>query len=201
MNIDDCRNKFSESVDTRFRAAIASLLCYIEPAIPTAAASKDRAETIRRVAAMWREMTAGYSVDPASLLKTFEEGAQGVDEMVVVRAIPFYSTCEHHLLPFFGTATVGYVPSGRIVGLSKVNRLVDAFARRLQVQERLTNQIADAMQDALLPVGVGVVLNARHLCMESRGIRQQGCSTITSALRGAIRDKPEARAEFLALAR
>jgi GTP cyclohydrolase I len=121
--------------------------------------------------------------------------------MVVVKDIPFYTHCEHHMTPFFGTATVAYIPDGKIVGLSKLARVVDAFARRLQVQERLTNQIADALQDNLKPKGVGVVVTARHLCMESRGIQQQGHETITSALRGVMRDLPEARAEFLNLAR
>jgi GTP cyclohydrolase I len=121
--------------------------------------------------------------------------------MVVVKDMPFYTHCEHHMAPFFGTATVAYIPAGKIVGLSKLSRVVNAYARRLQVQERLTNQIADAINDNLQPKGVGVVLKARHLCMESRGICQQGSSTVTSALRGVMRDVPEARAEFLDLAR
>ena len=120
--------------------------------------------------------------------------------MIVVKDIPFYTHCEHHLAPFFGTATVAYVPNGRIVGLSKLSRVVDAFARRLQVQERLTNQIADALQEHLAPLGVGVVITARHLCIESRGVRQQGSQTITSALRGVMRTSSSARSEFLALA-
>lgn len=158
-------------------------------------------DTPERVAKAWAEWCGGYAIDPMALLKTFEDGADGVDEMVVVRNIPFYSHCEHHLAPFFGTATVAYIPAARIVGLSKINRLVDAFARRLQVQERLTNQVADALWTGLKPLGVGVVLSARHFCIESRGVTQQGSSTITSALRGVLKDKPEARAEFLALAK
>ena len=119
----------------------------------------------------------------------------------MVKDIPFYSHCEHHLAPFFGTVTVAYVPNGKIVGLSKLSRVVSAFARRLQVQERLTNQIADALQEHLAPLGVGIVVTARHLCMESRGIEQQGSITITSALRGVMRDSASARSEFLALSK
>jgi GTP cyclohydrolase I len=157
-------------------------------------------ETPKRVAKAWKHWTSGYTRDPMEVLKVFEDGADRCDEMVVVRDIPFYSQCEHHLAPFFGTATVAYIPDGKIVGLSKLSRLVDIFARRLQVQERLTNQIADALVDGLDPKGVGVVIQARHLCMESRGICQQGHSTVTSALRGVLKDTPSARAEFLSLA-
>lgn len=157
-------------------------------------------ETPWRVARAWEHWCGGYNVDPAAVLKVFEDGAEKYDEMVVVRGIPFYSHCEHHLAPFFGTATIAYIPDGRIVGLSKLSRLTDIFARRLQVQERLTSQIADALQDNLQPAGVGVVVRARHLCMESRGVQQQGHYTITSALRGAMKDQPATRAEFLNLA-
>lgn len=157
-------------------------------------------ETPMRVAKAFEEWTAGYDIDPLSVLKTFEDGADGCDQMVLVRDIPFYSLCEHHLAPFFGVAHVAYIPHGKVVGLSKLSRLVDIFARRFQVQERMTNQIADALEEHLHPVGVGVMLQARHLCMESRGINRQGASTVTSALRGAMREQGEARAEFLALA-
>lgn len=157
-------------------------------------------ETPKRVAKAWQHWTSGYSKDPKDILKVFEDGADRCDEMVVVRDIPFYSQCEHHLAPFFGTATVAYIPNGKIVGLSKLSRLVDIFARRLQVQERFTNQVADALVEGLDPKGVGVVIQARHLCMESRGICQQGHSTVTSALRGVLKDTPSARAEFLSLA-
>lgn len=157
-------------------------------------------ETPGRVAKAWEFWCKGYGQDPAVLLKTFEDGAEGCDEMVVVRDIPFYSHCEHHMAPIFGTATVAYIPNGKIVGLSKINRLVDCFARRLQVQERLTTQIADAIMEHLEPKGVGVIVNARHLCMESRGVCQQGHSTITSALRGVFKEGTQ-RAEFLALSR
>jgi GTP cyclohydrolase I len=157
-------------------------------------------ETPARVAKAWKHWTSGYGKDPAELLKVFEDGAEGVNEMVVVRDIPIYSHCEHHLAPIFGTATIGYLPDGKIVGLSKLNRLADMFARRLQVQERMTNQIADALMQHLAPHGCGVVVNARHMCMESRGV-QQSSSTTTSALRGVFKDDPTVRAEFLSLAR
>jgi len=157
-------------------------------------------ETPARVAKAWEFWASGYGRNPAEVLKTFEDGAEGVDEMVVVKDIPFYSHCEHHLAPFFGTATIAYLPEKRIVGLSKLSRLLDIFARRLQVQERLTCQVADAMVEHLQPKGCGVVIKARHLCMESRGICQQGHHTVTSALRGVFKEEPEVRSEFLQLA-
>jgi GTP cyclohydrolase I len=120
--------------------------------------------------------------------------------MVMVRDIEFYSLCEHHLLPFHGRAHVAYVPDGRVVGLSKLARVVDVFARRLQVQERLTEQVADALEDVLRPRGVGVVLEALHLCMMMRGVEQQAARTVTSALRGVFRDDARTRDEFLRLA-
>ena len=158
-------------------------------------------ETPHRAAKAWEFWTSGYSQDPAALLKVFEDGAEGCDQMVVVKDIPFYSHCEHHLAPIFGTATVGYLPNGKIVGLSKLNRLVLCFARRLQVQERLTNQIAAALLEHLQPKGVGVLIKARHFCMESRGVQHQGCETVTQALHGEFRDDPAVRDEFLSLAR
>lgn len=156
-------------------------------------------ETPKRVAKALSFWTQGYSQDPVEILKTFEDGAENCDEMVIVRDIPFYSKCEHHMADIFGTASIAYIPDGRIVGLSKLNRLLDVFARRLQVQERLTNQIADALTSALEPKGVGVVIRARHMCMESRGVCQQGHHTITSALRGVLKTDPAARAEFMSL--
>lgn len=158
-------------------------------------------ETPMRVAKAWEFWTSGYGVDPADVLKTFKDGAEGVDEMVLVKDIPFYSHCEHHMAPIFGTATIAYLPDGKIVGLSKLSRLLGVFARRLQVQERLTCQVADALMRHLEPQGCGVVIKARHLCMESRGVCQQGHHTVTSALRGLFKDDSAVRAEFLALAR
>lgn len=144
--------------------------------------------------------TSGYGINPADLLKTFDDGAEHYDQMVLVKDIPVYSLCEHHLAPFFGTAAIAYVPDGRVVGLSKLARVLDAYARRFQVQERLTTQVADLLYEALDPKGVGVLLRCRHMCMESRGVCKAGAWTVTSALRGAMRDDPTARAEFLNLA-
>lgn len=143
-------------------------------------------ETPTRVAKAYATWFGGYDVEIASLFKVFEDGAEGSNEMVIVRDIPVYSHCEHHMAPIIGRAVVGYVPNGKIVGLSKLSRVVDAFSRRLQVQERLTNQIADAIQEHLQPLAVCVYIDAKHMCMESRGVKQVcGSSTITKAFRGA----------------
>jgi GTP cyclohydrolase I len=158
-------------------------------------------ETPARVAKAWTHWTSGYDQDPAEVLKAFEDGAEQYNELIVVRGIPVYSHCEHHLAPFFGTATVGYLPNGKIVGLSKLTRLVDCFAKRLQVQERMTSQIADALMTHLEPKAVGVVVRCRHMCMESRGIRTPGEETITSAMLGELQPNLALRTEFLALAR
>ena len=158
-------------------------------------------ETPKRVLNAWKHWGSGYDQNPADILKVFEDGAEKCDEMVVVRDIPIYSHCEHHMAPFFGVAHIGYIPNGKIVGLSKLSRLADIFARRLQVQERLTTQIADALDEHLEPLGAGVVIECRHMCMESRGVQRQGSSTVTSALRGAFKDNPDARREFLDLVR
>lgn len=156
-------------------------------------------ETPKRVAKAWKHWCSGYSKDPGEVLKVFEDGAEGSDEMVVVKDIPFFSHCEHHMAVIFGTATIAYLPNGKIVGLSKLNRLLEVYARRLQVQERLTTQVADALMEHLQPLGCGVIIRARHMCMESRGVSQQGHHTRTSALRGVFKNEPEVRAEFLAL--
>jgi GTP cyclohydrolase I len=158
-------------------------------------------ETPHRVIKAWKFWTSGYNVDPTDVLKVFEDGAEGYDQMVSVCDIPIYSHCEHHLASIFGTATIAYIPDGKIVGLSKLSRLADVFARRLQVQERLTNDIANALMQHLQPKGCGVVIRARHMCMESRGVCQQGHHTRTTALRGVIMDDAAARSEFLALAK
>lgn len=157
-------------------------------------------ETPARALKAWEFWTQGYNQNPADVLKVFEDGAEKYDQMVIVKNMPIYSHCEHHLAPFFGTATIAYIPKGKVVGLSKLKRVANIFARRLQVQERLTQQIADAIEEHLQPLGVGVVIKCRHMCMESRGIETQGAETITSALRGVIRDEPQTRAEFLNLA-
>lgn len=156
-------------------------------------------ETPKRVLKAWREWTSGYTKDATAVLKTFEDGAANYDEMVVVHNIPVRSHCEHHMAPITGFAHVGYIPNKRIVGLSKLARVVDIFSRRLQVQERMTVQIADVIEEVLKPKGVGVVIKACHGCMNSRGVNIHGGVTTTSAMRGALLKKREARAEFLTL--
>ncbi len=158
-------------------------------------------DTPQRVTKAWRHWTSGYDQDPAAILKVFEDGAEQYNELIVVRGIPVYSHCEHHLAPFFGSATIGYTPNGNIVGLSKLTRLVDCFARRLQVQERLTIQIAESLMKHVAPLSVGVVVRCRHMCMESRGIQTPGEETVTSALLGEMQTNFALRSEFLALAR
>ncbi|APU12398.1 MULTISPECIES: GTP cyclohydrolase I FolE [Actinoalloteichus] len=158
-------------------------------------------ETPARVARAYQEMFAGLFTDPDAVLdKTFDEGH---DELVLVTDIPVYSYCEHHLLPFHGSAHVGYIPNteGRVTGLSKLARVVDLYARRPQVQERLTSQVADALVRKLNPRGVIVVMEAEHLCMSMRGVRKPGARTTTSAVRGLLRSSPSSRAEALDLIR
>ena len=155
-------------------------------------------DTPRRVADSLRFLTEGYDLDPVEIVgdAVFNED---YDDLVVVRDVNFFSLCEHHLLPFFGRAHIAYLPKGRVVGLSKVPRIVDAFAHRLQIQERLTRQIAQALNDVLEPDGVAVVVEARHLCMEMRGVEKQGSETLTSCMLGTFRDDPRTRAEFFEL--
>ena len=154
-------------------------------------------ETPKRVAQMYTEITGGTHEEAVKVLGTqFDEDHQ---EMVIIRDVPFYSICEHHLLPFFGTAHVGYLPRGRVVGISKLARAVDILARRPQVQERLTSQVADAIEEALSPEGIAVVIRAEHLCMAMRGVRKPGTSVVTSATRGDFRDSIATRGEFLSL--
>lgn len=155
-------------------------------------------ETPKRVANMYAEVFSGLENDPKQFLKVFSE--EDNDEMVVVRDIPLYSMCEHHLLPFVGKAHIVYIPAdGKVIGLSKLARIVDNFARRPQIQERLTSQIADFLNDNLHPKGVAVIVEAEHLCMTMRGARAAGAKTRTSALRGAIRSDARTRGEALAL--
>ncbi len=155
-------------------------------------------KTPERVAKAMKWMTRGYATDPCDIIRTamFQEAHES---MILVRDIDFYSLCEHHMLPFFGKAHVAYIPGDAIVGLSKVARVVDVYARRLQVQERLTDQIADAFQCSLEPAGVGVVIEAYHLCMMMRGVEKQHSKAVTSAVRGVFRDDQKTRDEFLRL--
>lgn len=156
-------------------------------------------ETPDRFLKAWEFYSSGYSQKPEDVLKVFEDGAEDYNEMVLVKDIPVYSHCEHHLAPFFGVAHVAYIPNGKIVGLSKLSRLVDVFARRLQVQERLTNQIATALWDCLNPEGSAVIIECRHMCMESRGIQRQGSTTTTSSMKGVFMEDSVARGELLSL--
>ena len=154
-------------------------------------------ETPARIGRMYAEIFSGLFEDPARHLAVgFSEGH---DEMVILRDIPFYSTCEHHLVPFHGAAHVGYVPNGRVVGLSKLARVVETFARRPQLQERLTSQIADVIMEALDPDGVAVVIEAEHLCMTARGVKKPGAKMVTSAVRGSFKRSAVTRSEFLTL--
>lgn len=158
-------------------------------------------ETPKRVAKAYRELFAGFAEDPREYLqKTFEE-VGGYDELIVLRDIRVVSFCEHHMLPFTGRAHVGYLPTNRVVGISKLSRVVNAFSRRLQIQEKLTAEIAEAINDILQPQGVGVMIEAEHSCMTMRGVNTPGSNLITSRLMGVIRDDPRTREEFLRLAR
>jgi GTP cyclohydrolase I len=161
---------------------------------PDASGAGATTGTPRRMARAYAEMLSPRSFD----LTTFAND-EGYDELVLARGIPVHSVCEHHMLPFLGTAHVGYLPGQRILGLSKLARVVELFARRPQVQERLTKQVADWLQTHLQPRGVGVVIEAEHMCMTLRGVRAGGTSTVTSSLLGCLRDDPRSRAEFLAL--
>lgn len=155
-------------------------------------------ETPKRVANMYEEIFAGLKEDPKQHIKLFNEHSN--DEMVIVKDIPFYSMCEHHLLPFFGKAHIGYIPSdNKIIGLSKLARIVDNFAKKPQVQERLTSDIADFLNDNLQPKGVAIIMEAEHMCMTMRGARAAGAKTQTSALRGIMRSDAKTRAEVLSL--
>ena len=156
--------------------------------------------TPTRVSRALRELTDGYGVSAADIIAdaVFD---QDYDEMVLVKDIPFYSLCEHHMLPFFGSVHVGYLPKGKVVGLSKIPRVVGVFAHRLQLQERMTKEIAEALNDAVMPKGVGVVVEARHLCMEMRGVQKPGGQLITSCMLGTFRKDARTRSEFLDLVR
>ena len=154
-------------------------------------------ETPARVVKSWKELYAGYNQDPVSVFKTFEN--EGFNNMVICKDIEFYSMCEHHMLPFFGKAHIGYIPNDKIIGLSKLARLTDIFARRLQNQERLTDQIAETLMTNLKPKGVGVILEGKHFCMMSRGVQKQDSSMVTSSLYGIFMDKKSVKEEFLTL--
>jgi len=174
----------------RAERAVADLLA----ALGQDPSSEQLADTPRRVAASYAEL-----LTPTPFTLTTFPNDEGYDELVLARAIPFSSLCQHHLLPFVGVAHVGYLPADRILGLSKLARVVELFSRQLQLQERLTTQVANWLQDQLAPKGVGVVLEAEHLCMTLRGVQATGAHTVTSTLHGRLRDDPRSRQEFFAL--
>ena len=181
--------------ETKIRQAVTSII----EAIGEDPKREGLVDTPRRVAEMYAELFVGLNLDPKEELTVgFEEGHR---EMVILKDIPFYSMCEHHLLPFYGVTHIGYIPNhnGRVVGASKLARVVEIIARRPQLQERMTYQIADAIADGIKPDGVGVVIQAEHLCMMMRGIEKPGSNIITSAVRGTFRSKPTTRAEFISL--
>jgi GTP cyclohydrolase I len=155
-------------------------------------------DTPRRVKKAWEFMCGGYKLDPKEIIQQALFTSSN-DEMVVVKDIEFYSMCEHHMLPIIGKAHVAYIPDGKVIGLSKIPRVVDVFARRLQIQEQLTEQIADAINEAISPKGVAVVIDARHMCMEMRGVQKINSSTVTSALRGLFKKEKKTKDEFMAI--
>ena len=197
MNEDDLNQKLSESFDTEFDSpAIEAATLALLRAVGERPEREGLKNTPKRVARMYPELLAGYRVDPEKLIN----GAifhVSYDEMVIVRDIEFYSLCEHHLLPFIGRVHVAYLPNGKVIGLSKIPRVVDMFARRLQVQERLTRQIADFISDLLQPHGVAVVVEALHLCTMMRGVRKHDARMTTSAMQGGFRTNSATRQEFL----
>lgn len=177
----------------RIRAAVVEMLS----AIGDDPARDGLQDTPRRIAEMYMEIFEGLWVDPRKYLETVFAVAH--DEMVILRNIPFYSMCEHHFLPFHGEAHVGYIPDGRVVGISKLARVVEGFARRPQIQEQLTSQVAEAIMEVLKPDGVAVVIEAEHLCMTMRGVKKPGSRMVTSAMRGDFKQSAVTRGEFLSL--
>lgn len=195
MALEQDTVRTSEIDAFRVEAAMAEML----QAMHLDADQEGLRDTPQRVARMYQEIFSGLNQDPLEPLRTgFEEG---YDEMIVARDIPFFSMCEHHFLPFYGVAHIGYIPQGRVVGISKLGRVTDILARRPQVQERLTTQIADTIVEGTNPMGVAVVVEAEHLCMVMRGIKKAGSRIVTSVNRGCFRTDPRTRAEFLGFTR
>lgn len=188
---DDCRCK--EEIYAKLSFMVRKVLQIVEP---TDEIREGLKETPDRVVRTMYKIFGGYGKDGGDVLKTFKENT--CKEMVIAKDIEFYSTCEHHLLPFFGKVHIGYLPNNKVVGLSKLARLVEIYSRRLQIQEHMTSQIADALQNHLEPIGVMVIVKAKHLCMMARGVEKQRSSVVTSAIRGEF-DKKEVREEFLQL--
>ncbi len=192
--LDQCDSADQRALDgERIRRAVREILI----AIGEDPDREGLIDTPRRIAEMYQEIFSGINADPRDVLRVgFDEGHR---EMVVLRDIPFHSMCEHHFLPFHGVVHVGYIPNGRVVGISKIARVVDIVARRPQLQERMTSQIADAMIEELKPLGAGVVVKAEHLCMTMRGIKKPGTHVVTSATRGNFRQRGVTRSEFFSI--
>jgi GTP cyclohydrolase I len=183
-------------LNAEFKHLVAGAISTILEAVGEDPTRSGIADTPSRVARMYDELLSGYKTDPVELLNNALFDVE-YDEMVVVKDIDFYSMCEHHMLPFYGHASVGYLPEDKVIGLSKIPRIVDMFARRLQVQERMTQQIAIFLEDLIKPRGVAVVVEASHLCAAMRGVKKQRTRMLTSAMLGAFRDNPSTRAEFM----
>ena len=181
--------------DEQARLAIRTLLEYVGE-------DPDREgllDTPKRVAKAYKEWFGGYKIDPQTLLSTTFEEVENYDEIIILRNIKFHSHCEHHMAPIIGTATVGYLPKDRVVGISKLARVVEAYARRFQIQEVMTKQIADCINDVLNPRGVGVIIRAKHMCIGSRGVYKPDSDMVTSSMIGVFRESVQARTEFLSL--
>ena len=183
-------------LNAEFKNLVAGAISTILEAVGEDPTRSGIADTPSRVARMYDELLSGYKTDPVELLNIALFDVE-YDEMVVVKDIDFYSMCEHHMLPFYGHASVGYIPEDKVIGLSKIPRIVDMFARRLQVQERMTQQIATFLEELIRPRGVAVVVEASHLCAAMRGVKKQRTRMLTSAMLGAFRDNPSTRAEFM----
>lgn len=199
MSIDEKEfTQFKESVEFRLKLSLEEMFVVVGEK-HNREGLKETPDRFLKAFDFWCK---GYKEKPEDVLKVFQDGVgeNNTDEMIFQANIPIYSLCEHHLAPFFGVAHIAYMPDGMVLGLSKLARVADIFARRLQTQERLTSQIADTLMDKpLKPRGVGVILQMRHMCMESRGVQKQGTVTTTSALRGVLKADPEVRAEFMSL--
>ena len=196
MNPVQLEFKDGPVLNAEFKNLVAGAISTILQAVGEDPTRSGIADTPSRVARMYDELLSGYKTDPVELLNNALFDVE-YDEMVVVKDIDFYSMCEHHMLPFYGHASVGYLPEDKVIGLSKIPRIVDMFARRLQVQERMTQQIAIFLEDLIKPRGVAVVVEASHLCAAMRGGKKQRTRMLTSAMLGAFRDNPSTRAEFM----
>jgi GTP cyclohydrolase I len=198
LRMDPAQLQFKDGpvLNAEFKNLVAGAISTILEAVGEDPSRSGIADTPSRVARMYDELLSGYKTDPVELLNNALFDVE-YDEMVVVKDIDFYSMCEHHMLPFYGHASVGYIPEDKVIGLSKIPRIVDMFARRLQVQERMTQQIATFLEDLIKPRGVAVVVEASHLCAAMRGVKKQRTRMLTSAMLGAFRDNPSTRAEFM----